>query len=264
MGKSAEGGQKRIERLRASYEAAERKTEMLRERYGLKGESGAAKEDDEAILPQALLDAVKEKDDAAYKLADAEVAGKTDLEEAFRLLNDLANRGYTPAIMCFARMFEKGHIYERNYTRAFECYEWAEELGDSDASFRIGRMYRLGLGRSVNLKKAEKYFEKAASNGDLKADYQLAVINFELGVPEKGVRLLKKCADRGMKEAKYDYAMCLLHGEGARRDVRKAVQILEECGRNGDEEALGRLRYMYSTGTQEKKDVRRAESYKRT
>ena len=262
-------GKDRIEELRAAYREAVRKTEIVRQRYGMQpapdeqdGESGRKAVED-AISPDAVAGAERRRDDAAFALAQAEIAEKTGLEEAFTILNDLANRGNTKAIMQFASMFEKGNIYTRDYQRALECCEWADELGDRTAAFQIAKYYRLGLGVRKNLRKAADYFEKASRLGDRRADYQLADIYFELGHPEKGAKQLRKCMDGGMKEAAYDYAMCLLYGDGVRRDVKKAVQLLEERRRSGDREAAEKLAYMYSVGFKVKRDAEKAAAYRK-
>lgn len=243
---------------------------LLRDEWARAGERvrqlTGAEEGEDIIPSDELIDARAACDNAAYVLASAELDAGQDLEEAFEILNDLANRDDTRAILCFARLFEQGGLYEQDYNKAMECYEWAAELGEAQAAFHLGKFYRLGLGVPVNLKKAAKYFARACGRmGDsMEAEYQLAVILFELKEGARGAALLKKCAEHGMKEARYDYAMCLLYGDGVKRSVRRAVAILDALWREGDEEAGAKLAYMYSAGFGVRPNPEKAANYGRS
>ncbi|MDO4620629.1 MAG: tetratricopeptide repeat protein [Lachnospiraceae bacterium] len=186
----------------------------------------------------------KAKDDAAWKLAAAELEAGLDTEEAMGLLNELANREDTRAIMKFAELFEKGKIYEKDPTKALECLQWAYELKAEGAAAELGRFYRLGIGTEIDRKKAFGYFEKAAGQGNAEAAYQLAAMCFEMQKPEEAVQYLQRSMEAGVSGAAYQYALCLYYGDGIRRDRKKAVQILKQCAREGDQEAADRLQYL--------------------
>jgi TPR repeat protein len=51
-----------------------------------------------------------------------------------------------------------------------------QQIRDFPAQLNVGRMYADGVGVAKNEAMARKYFEKAASNGDNRASYNLAMM----------------------------------------------------------------------------------------
>ena len=199
---------------------------------------------------------------SAFRLAIAELDTGIDVKEGLLILNQLANGGNTGAIRKFAELFEEGRYYKKDAKRALQCLKKADELGDAEAAYLIGRKYRLGLGVQANEKQAIRYFFKAADRGHTKAEYQLAVACFGAGQNEEGAEALKRCYEAGLEEAGYDYAMCLLYGDGLPRNTKRAVAVLEELAKKGDEEASAKLAFMYRNGFKVEKDEERAKRYK--
>jgi len=71
----------------------------------------------------------------------------------------------TPAPV-LAGMKEAKAAYEaKNYKTAFKEYLPLAEAGNAEAQYRIGRMYRFGLGRNQNYDKAMFWFKKAVKSG---------------------------------------------------------------------------------------------------
>ena len=205
-----------------------------------------------------------EKDEELRQLAEieGELGDRKSVDTALNRLNQLANEGSTKAMLKFAALFEENQIFARDYSKVRECLEEADKLGDEEAAYQLGRLYRLGLGVSQDSEMALYYFQKSAKRGHSRAAYQAAVISLDLGWSEGGVKLLIKSINAGISEARYDYAICLMNGEGVARDIEKAVRILESCARDGDEAASERLAFMYKTGTLVPRNPEKAQYYK--
>lgn len=215
-----------------------------------------------ALRAAAAGQAAGRASQAALRLVRAKLKYKTGIEEAISILNEMANRNETKAILVFAKLFEKGGLYTQDYGKARECLEWAEELGDPEADFQLGRYYRLGLGVTRDDETAVNYFERASRGGVHKADYQLAALYFQQGSPRAAVRRLELAAVHRVPGARYDYAMCLLYGDGVKADPAKAVQILEESSADGDPEAAEKLAFLYDQGFRVKADPERAAAFR--
>ena len=69
----------------------------------------------------------------------------------------------------------------QDYTKAFELWSKAGELGNAAAHNCIGFAYDHGRGVEVDKKKAKHYFELAAMMGDEKARYNLGTIEENVG-----------------------------------------------------------------------------------
>ena len=57
--------------------------------------------------------------------------------------------------------------------KAFKYFEKAANQGDAKAQYNLAEMYKLGEGRVKNMKKAFEYYEKAANQGHAEAKIEL-------------------------------------------------------------------------------------------
>jgi uncharacterized protein len=64
----------------------------------------------------------------------------------------------------------------KNAVKAIEWYQKAAEQGDVSAQFKLGVMYRSGEGMPKNAVKAAEWFKKAAAQGDADAQFNLGVM----------------------------------------------------------------------------------------
>ena len=79
---------------------------------------------------------------------------------------------------------------------------------------------------------------------------------------ELAIDKLKMAAESKYLPAMYEYALHLLYGEQVTEDVTKAIEMLEECALLGKEEAIEKLRFIYSTGYKVIKDKVKALEWK--
>ena len=223
--------------------------------------------DPKDINPKALIRRLRAENEeegtaaSALRLAVAEIDTGVDAREGLTILNQLANGDNVEAIRKFAELFSEGRYYRKDEQRAMECLKRADELGDPVAPYLIGRRYRLGIGTAKNKDLAIRYFLRAADRGNLRAEYQLAVACFEQKHPAEGAAALEHCYKGGVREAGYDYAMCLLYGDGLRQNTEKAVAVLEKLAEDGDDDAREKLAFMYRSGFKVKPDPKKAARY---
>ncbi|WP_408040298.1 tetratricopeptide repeat protein, partial [Tenacibaculum amylolyticum] len=118
---------------------------------------------------------------------------------------------------------------EEGYKKAFELYQAAAEQGDDFAMTELGILYKYGKGCELNLKKARKWFEKAANLENDKAAYSLGYLYF------KGFGNIKQNYNKAFQwfqksehpMAKYWLGVCYLKGYGTNKNVLKANELLE-------------------------------------
>ena len=221
--------------------------------------------------PAALIRRLRAENDeegtaaSALRLALAEIDTGVDAEEGLTILNQLANGDNVEAILKYSELFSEGRYYRKDERRALECLKRADELEDTVAPYLIGRRYWFGIGTEKNKDLAIRYFLRAADRGNLEAEYQLAIACFNQKHPVEGAAALEHCYKGGVMEAGYDYAMCLLYGDGIKQNTEKAVAVLEKLFENGDEDARAKLEFMFRSGFKVKADPKRAARYaKRT
>lgn len=88
-----------------------------------------------------------------------------------------AKAGQAGAQFYLATKYEYGKDVKRDLNQAFALYKSAADQGLSSAQLNVGRMLIDGQGTAKNEALARQYFEKAASRGDNRASFNLAVLD---------------------------------------------------------------------------------------
>jgi len=94
----------------------------------------------------------------------------------------------------------------KNEKKTFERYKKAAEQGDSDAQYKLGRLYYFGNGVKENLVEAVKWFRKAADQGD--------------------------------PDAQYAMGLCYYHGNGVEKNHKKAMQYFKKASEQNYKPAI--------------------------
>lgn len=151
-----------------------------------------------------------------------------DVEKARNLYMQAYEQGYTDAmVMCgdtyLISMGENGP----DYNKAFDCYLKAVYKRCPYAFYRLGWLYREGLGTEKNVDKAWEYYQRALNMqySDAMTDVGIFYRYGEMGVEpdyEKAVEWLNKAADKGNAKAMYELADMYLRGEGVKPDFKYA------------------------------------------
>lgn len=104
---------------------------------------------------------------------------------------------------------------------------------DADALFNLGQAYRLGLGVSLDLPRAQELFERAARLGHLDAQTSLGLLLFQNGNRIAAMRWLKSAAERGEPRALLIYGTAMFNGDGVERDLVKAYAYVSRAAAQG-------------------------------
>ena len=88
-----------------------------------------------------------------------------------------AKAGQTGAQFYLATRYEYGKDVQKDLSQAFAWYKAAADKGLSVAQLNVGRMLADGIGTKKDEVLARSYLEKAASHGDNRASFNLAMMD---------------------------------------------------------------------------------------
>ena len=95
----------------------------------------------------------------------------------FNQLLGEAQAGQPGAAFYVATRYQYGREVPKDLSQAFAWYKKAADQGIAAAQLNVGRMLADGLGTSKNESQARTYLEKAASHGDNRASFNLALMD---------------------------------------------------------------------------------------
>ena len=190
-------------------------------------------------------------------------------EKAFRWYKASAEQGQPYAQYALAQMYSRGEAVLKDDAKAKEYYEKAlagfkgiEASGQADDNllYKIGQMYKQGLGTDTDTKTALDYFRRAAELNNKNAQRTMALEyisggNIEQDI-DKGIEMLTELADGGDNLAAYKLGRIYLAGEVVFKDVGKAEKYLQQAAGGGNEFAMYALAKLYLMD--EKKDISKA------
>ena len=157
---------------------------------------------------------------AQYSLANLYYYGngvEKDLSQAFLWYQKSASQGQPYASYAAAQMYSKGEYVAENKETAQRYYKAAlsgflelesKDQADDNLYYKLGAMYKKGLGTEIDIPKAIEYFEKSAEN--MWSTYQLG-------------------------------RLYLFGAEGVEKDKEKAAQWLTKSANDGNEYAQNML-----------------------
>ena len=120
-----------------------------------------------------------------------------------------------------------------NYAAAIREWRPLAEKGDPDAQFNMGQAYKLGRGVPADMKLAQSWYEKAASQGHEKAGANLGLILFQNGNRPGAMPWIKKAADRGDPRAQYILGTALFNGDLLAKDWPRAYALMTRAAAQG-------------------------------
>lgn len=80
-------------------------------------------------------------------------------------------------------------------------------------------------------------------------------------VPSAEQASVQSAAEKGDANEQFELARTLLHGNGVKKDVRKAFELMKAAAEQGNADAMGGVGYFYSNGIAVKKDEREAVTW---
>ena len=140
----------------------------------------------------------------------------------------------------FANSLEKGICYYKNnnFDKAFPIIKTEAQKGNSEAQFLVAKMYELGKGIKLDLKRAVYWYGKGAIQGNSKAQNNLANLYADgKGVKKdlhKAVELYLQSAKQGNSIAQNNLGLMYRKGEGTRQDYSKSLYWNKKAAEQGD------------------------------
>ncbi len=164
-----------------------------------------------------------------------------------------------------ARQFETGNDASRNYSKAFELYNKAAELGDDKACFRLGVIYQYGHGVTKSYENAVEWYRKAAQKGNSDAQCNLAwLYENGLGVAKDYSIAMKwylKASESEDPDAQFNIGLLYEKGNGVNQSYKDAKEWYQKAADNGLCDAQCNLACLYENGLGVQRDYSEAKEW---
>jgi cell division protein FtsN len=130
------------------------------------------------------------------------------------------------------------------YAQAVTEWRGPAAKGDADAQFNLAQAYKLGRGVPADLKIAQDWYRKAATQGHEQAQANLGLILFQSGDRKNAMPYLQKAAERGEPRAQYVFGTALFNGDLVPKDWPRAYAMMTRANAAGLPQASGTLAQM--------------------
>lgn len=174
-----------------------------------------------------------------------------DKEQALHWYMKAAEQGLPYAAYAVAQMYANGEAVLQDEATAQQYYAQAlagflkleeSDRADDNLLYKLGRMYRYGLGTEEDVPKALEYFSCSAKHGNTNARRMIAIEQLSgEHIPQdvnKAVKTLTELAENGDAVSAYRLGKLYLFGaDGIEHDVQQAVQWLTKSAEDGSEYA---------------------------
>ncbi|MBB3859666.1 cell division protein FtsN [Novosphingobium hassiacum] len=116
--------------------------------------------------------------------------------------------------------------------------------GDADAQFNMGQAYKLGKGVTLDMKRAEAWYRKAAAQGHVKAADTLGLVLFQQDRKTEALPFIQAAAERGEPRAQYILGIAHFNGDLVGKDWVRAYALMSRASAAGLEQATRSLATM--------------------
>ena len=214
---------------------------------------------------------------AQYSLANLYYYGngvEKDLSQAFLWYRKSSEQGQPYASYAVAQMYSKGEYVAENNETAQRYYKAAlsgflelesKDQADDNLFYKIGVMYKNGLGTEADISKAIDYFKRSAEMNNKNGLYEYGKTLIQGKYIEADLNKGLECIEKAMKlknsNAKRFFALEYISGEYFSQDIEKGLFMLTECADKGDSFACFQLGQFYLKGEIVTQDLERAEKY---
>ena len=214
---------------------------------------------------------------AQFSLANLYYYGsgiEKDLSQAFLWYQRSSSQGQPYAAYSIAQMYRYGEYVTKDNDTAQRYYQQAlsaflkiesDDMANDDLFYKLGQMFKLGLGTDSDVTKAIEYFRCSAemNNKNGLFEYGKALLIGE-HIPQNtdsAVKLLEKAVKLKNSNAKRFLALEYISGEHLEQDIEKGIALLTECADSGDVIACYRLGKIYLQGEIMSQNLDKAEKY---
>lgn len=176
------------------------------------------------------------------------------VEEAMKWFNEAAQRGHQKAMQVV-----------ESYKNDNTCFDKLDILDDSDCAnaviqmadkgdpimqFRAGLIYEGGHGVEVDFKKALDYYLKAANNGHIESNYNIAIMYTRSRIDmkediETAIKYFTIASDNGFEASSLALALIYITGYKVEEDITKGTKLLKKISKTN--ETAKKLLEIYDT-----------------
>ncbi|SFC34636.1 tetratricopeptide repeat protein [Butyrivibrio sp. YAB3001] len=127
---------------------------------------------------------------------------------------------------------------------------WTDEIEEEvDSLVALGDDLYFGRnGKNKDIDEAEKYYKRAADNGNQEAIKQLGNIAYDRGNHELAISYYKIGAENGYCKAEYNLAISYQFGDGVEQDYDLAIKYYTSAANHGSVGAMTNLAMIYYNG----------------
>ena len=214
---------------------------------------------------------------AQFSLANLYYYGsgiEKDLSQAFLWYQKSSSQGQPYAAYSIAQMYRYGEYVTKDNDTAQRYYQQAlsgflkienNDMANDDLFYKLGQMFKLGLGTNSDVTKAIEYFRRSAemNNKNGLFEYGKALLIGE-HIPQdtdSALKILEKAVKLKNSNAKRFLALEYISGEHLEQDIEKGIALLTECADSGDVIASYRLGKIYLQGEIMFQNLDKAERY---
>lgn len=214
---------------------------------------------------------------AQFSLANLYYYGsgvEKDLSQAFLWYQRSSSQGQPYAAYSIAQMYRYGEYVTKDNDTAQRYYQQAlsgflkienDDMANDDLFYKLGQMFKLGLGTDSDVTKAIEYFKRSAEMNNKNGffEYGKALLTGE-HIPQdtdSAVKLLEKAVKLKNSNAKRFLALEYISGEHLEQDFEKGIALLTECADSGDVIACYRLGKIYLESEIMPQNLDKAEKY---
>lgn len=214
---------------------------------------------------------------AQFSLANLYYYGsgiEKDLSQAFLWYQRASSQGQPYAAYSIAQMYRYGEYVTKDNDTAQRYYKQAlsgflkienDDMANDDLFYKLGQMFKLGLGTNSDVTKAIEYFRRSAemNNKNGLFEYGKALLIGE-HIPQdtdSALKILEKAVKLKNSNAKRFLALEYISGEHLEQDIEKGIALLTECADSGDVIASYRLGKIYLQGEIMPQNLDKAEKY---
>ena len=189
-----------------------------------------------------------------------------DIKDTIFLINFVkAKLGDSDALYWLGNLYREGKIVKFNINKYLKYLKLSAEKGNSNAQYEMGIIYRDGKSITQNNEEAFKYFKLSAEQGNINAQFCLAYCYSDgIGVKQnmkEAFKYFKLSADNGNPVAQYCLGIMYKNGMAVNLDLNKAFNYFKLSADQGNADSQYQLGRLYYSGEVVAQDYKVAGKY---
>jgi len=178
---------------------------------------------------------------------------KTKHRQAYEIATKFAQAGDTGSMLLLATLFERGIGVPKNRYEAINIYRSLTNNNNALSNFMLGTYY---YHYDNHDKRATEYLTKAAAQGSMYAQYNLAIIAKNNNQTDNEfLTLLNIAAERGFGKARLLLADYYLTQQNDHSAMQHASHIYQQLAKKQNSSAMLKIGYMYQKGVYYSKNI---------